>query len=192
MTDDPGVHDFSRLDAHLASVRRTALLNASWRPALAGAVASLAVSAAIWVVLPKFSTREVVADHVILRDVTADHVVPRDVEVDKVIPHDVVIDIPRIAATPAEKRFLESPEFADAPAEYKGRIIPSRSPGVLSFAEGGDYVPTQPGMVADAAPYIGDFGACAPIPGNEKHFHCVALHSGVVVPVRQKPLGRRT
>jgi hypothetical protein len=47
-------------------------------------------------------------------------------------------------------------------------------------------------MAADAAPFIGDLGMCSPIPGDEEHFHCVALHNGVVVSVRQKPLGRRT
>ena len=107
------------------------------KPMLAGAVASLAVSAAVWVVLPKFSTREVVADHVILRDVTADHVVPRDVPVDHVVPHETVIEIPRIvmtrpepsplARTPDERRFSASDDWTKA--DVRGRILRTNKNG---------------------------------------------------------------
>jgi len=95
--------------------------------------------------------------------VTVDHVVPKDVE----------IDIPRIiAVTPAEKAFIDSKAYADAP--MRGRIVPSRSKRALSFDDGQDYVPTTPDMAADAAPYVGDFGLCSRIAGDEEHFHCVS------------------
>ena len=59
MTDEPDVHDYGRMDAFARSRQRVALLSASWRPMLAGAVASLAVSAAIWVVLPKVTYHDI-------------------------------------------------------------------------------------------------------------------------------------
>ena len=184
------IHDRSRVDGYARNRQRVAFLSAAWRPMAAGAAGAALVIAAVYVTLPKFTTREVVVDHVVQTDVAVDHIVPRDVQVDRVIPHDVVIDIPRFAATPAEKRFLESPAFADA--EIKGRIIASPDGISLAFDTGKSWVPTDPNRAADFARFVGDLGACSPIPGNEAHFHCVALHNGKLIPVPQKPAGRPT
>ena len=191
MSDEPIV-DTSNVTEYLRSRRRVAVMNSMWRPVLAGAVASLAVSAAVWIVLPKFSVREVVVDRVVQRDVTADHVIPRDVEINNPVPHEVPIEIPQIVLTrsPQESAFANSRDFADAP--MRGRIVPSRGERSLSFDDDHDYVPTNPRMAADAAPFVGDLGFCSKIPGDEEHFHCVALHGGKIVPVRQRPVGRPT
>ena len=188
MSDE--IHDHSRVDAFMAARRRSMMMHAMWKPAVAGAAGAALMIAAVYVTLPKFSTREVVVDHVVPTDVAVDHIVPRDVQVDRVIPHDVIIDIPRFAATPAEKRFLESPAFTAAPIH--GRIVPSRGERSLSFDDGNDYTPTLPGMAADAARFVGLWGYCSPITGTDR-FHCFALQrDGTVVSIPQKPLGRPT
>lgn len=176
MSDD--IHDTSRIDGYLRARQKVALLNASWRPMLAGAIGASLIIAAVWVATPKFTIRDVVVDHVVQKDVSVDHV----------ITHDVPIDIPRIV-TPEERRFLNSPGYAGAPMH--GRIVPSRSERALSFDDGSDYTPTLPGMAADAAPYVGLWGYCSPTAANKKIFHCFALRrDGAVVSIPQKPLGR--
>jgi hypothetical protein len=185
------IHDTSRLDAFMAARRRATVLNALWKPMLAGGLASLAVSAAIWVVLPKISYREIVVPRVAMRDVTVPNIVQRDVQVDHVVPRETIIEIPRIVSvTPTEKRFLDSPEFAAAP--MRGRIVQPRHDGALSFDDGQDYAPTDPGKAADSGPFIGLWGYCAPT-ADKTIFHCFALlRDGTVVPVPQKPAGRPT
>jgi hypothetical protein len=168
MTDEPAVHDFSRLDAHMASVRRTALLHASWRPMLAGAAGATLVVAAVYVALPKFSVHEVTVDHVVIRDVPINNLVPHDVPVNNLIPHDVAVEIPRIilkdVPTPGPSASAKPPapiapptmgpqspyaartpderKFVDKPeykdAAYHGRIVKSRDSHELSFADGQD------------------------------------------------------
>ena len=177
-----------------ATAKAVVIKRAGVAALLGGAGLGLALFGASYLLeLPRINYREIEVPQVTLKDTEVPRVILKDAVVPNIVLKDIPIEIPRIVITrtPQERDFVDSPAFANAPAEYRGRIISPRSPGVLSFAEGGDYVPTQPGMVADAAPYIGDFGACSPIPGTE-HFHCVALHNGVVTSVPQKPAGRPT
>ena len=166
-------------------------LHSVWRPLLAGAVGAGLVIAAVALAQPRFSYREIEIPKVTMRDVAVPNIVPHDVTVPNIITRDVEIDIPRIVAvTPTEKSFLDSPAYAAAPIH--GRIVPSRSERSLSFDDGNDYTPTLPGMAADAAPYVGLWGYCAPT-ADKTIFHCFALlRDGRVISVPQKPLGRPT
>jgi hypothetical protein len=160
MSDE--IHDFSRVDAYMRGRRRVAFLGAAWKPMLSGAAGAALVIAAVYVAMPKFSTREITVDHVVMRDVAVpnivsrdvqvDHVVPHDVQVDRIVPHDVTIDRPVAAPppatapstadtpkTPEEKTFTSTPEYESA--IYRGRIIASRGGGALSFADGRDFFP---------------------------------------------------
>jgi hypothetical protein len=190
MTEE--IHDHSRVDAFMAARRRAMVLHSLWRPTLAGAAGAALVIAAVYVTLPKISYREIEVPRVTLRDVEVPNIVPKNVEVDRILPHEVPIEIPQIVITrtPQERAFADSRDFADAPMH--GRIVASRGERSLSFDDGHDYVPTDPRMAADAAPFVGDLGLCSKIAGDEEHYHCVALHNGVVVSVRQRPLGRPT
>jgi len=180
------IHDTSRLDAFMAARRRAMVLHAVWRPMLAGAAGSALVIAAVWVTLPKISYREIEgAEGDDARRRGAQHSPARrdrgscgaEGRRDRHPAHH--------RRTPAEKAFIDSKAYADAP--MRGRIVPSRSKRALSFDDGQDYVPTTPDMAADAAPYVGDFGLCSRIAGDEEHFHCVALHNGAIVSIPQKP-----
>jgi hypothetical protein len=205
MSEDPVIQDLSRVDAYAASRRRVAVFNASWKPALAGAAASLAVSAAIWAVLPKFSVREVVVDHVVQKDVTVDHITPHDVVINNVIPHDVVVDIPRIitpsplARGPAEESFTSTEDWRGA--DVRGRIEREQAGGfVLATEDRGEQLfrparITPDGKVEpntavkdDVAGLIGDLAYCRPTPPGI--FLCVALHAGKEVVIPQVPLGK--
>lgn len=193
MSDEPPIIDTSHVDRYLQSRHRVEVLNSAWKPVLAGAAGATAIIGAVvvgvWVAGPQFSYKDVEIPRVTLRDVTADHVIPRDVEINNPVPHDLPIAIPRIVVTrtPQESAFANSPAFTNA--EIKGRIIPSPDGVALAFDTGKSWVPTDPAMAADFARFVGDLGACSPIPGTE-HFHCVALHNGVVTPIPQKPAGR--
>jgi hypothetical protein len=204
MTDGPELHDFSRLDAHMASLRRTALLHASWRPALAGAVGASLIIAAVWVAMPKFTVREVVVDRVVPRDVPFDNYTPRNIPFDNFVPHNAPGPVaanpptPRSDApkTPAEKKFTETPAYKRA--IYRGRIIKSRDGLALSFAGGRDFwpyhwddatgtsVPT-PGRAIDSDPFVGLLGLCVPRREHPELWECRALKDGVEVPILDKP-----
>jgi hypothetical protein len=187
------IHDTSRLDAYLAAHRRATVLHALWRPVLAGAVASLAVSAAILAALPRFTVREVVIDHV----------VPHDVSVDRVVPHDVPIDIPIPRApetaprTLEERRFENGGDWRDPSVVVRGRIVRQDGRGfVLATDEGeqsfypakispdGRPVPNL-GVRSLVAPFLGDLCFCNRLPVGT--FHCVALHDGAEAEIRQVP-----
>jgi hypothetical protein len=56
VSGDP-IIDLSRIDAHLAATRRAMLLREMWKPMAAGAVGALAVVGAVYVTLPRFSTK---------------------------------------------------------------------------------------------------------------------------------------
>jgi hypothetical protein len=204
VTDDPTIHDLSRVDAYAASRRRIAVFNASWKPALAGAAASLAVSAAIWVVLPKFSTREVVVDHVVQKDVTVDHITPHDVVINNVIPRDVVVDIPRIvtpsplARTPAEQSFTSTEDWRAA--DVRGRILrEDRNGFILATDEGekpfypakigvGGKVEFDPSLKDVVTPFLGSLAFCRPTPIGV--YQCTALaHDGREVAIPEVPIG---
>ena len=101
MTDE--IHDHSRVDAFMAARRRAMVLHSLWRPLLAGAVGAALVIAAVAIAQPRFTTREVIVDHVVQKDVRVDHLVPHDtiIEVPHIVPKDVEIPIPRVVeATP--------------------------------------------------------------------------------------------
>jgi hypothetical protein len=202
MTEE--VHDHSRVDAFMAARRRAMVLHSLWRPMLAGAVASLAVSAAIWVVLPKFSTREVVVDHVVQKDVTVDHITPHDVVINNVIPHDVVVDIPRVveasplARTPAEQSFTSTEDWRGA--DVRGRILrEDRNGFILATDQGekpfypakigaGGKVEFDPSLKDVVTPFLGSLAFCRPTPIGV--YQCTALaHDGREVAIPEVPIG---
>ena len=187
MTEE--VHDTSRLDGYLRSRQRVALMNASWRPMLAGAVGACVVIACAWVAMPKFTVRAVEVPKIVIRDVTADHVITRDVPINNPVPHNVEIDIPRIV-TPAERAFIERPEYQST--DYHGRIVEPRQKRALSFDNGADFFPVDPAMADDSSGLIGSYGFCNKDP-IDPYWHCFAIRDDVVRPVPLKPAeGRPT
>jgi hypothetical protein len=194
--------DTSRLDAFLASRRRATMLHALWRPVLAGAVASLAVSVAIWAVLPRFDVREVVVDHVVQHDVSVDHVIPHDVPIDIPFPH-VVPAAPETSAaaprTPEERRFEAGKDWQDPSVVVRGRILRQDGRGFVLATDEGEqsFYPAKIGsdgrpvpnlaVRSVVAPYLGDLCFCSRLPIGT--FHCVALHNGVETAIAQVPIG---
>ena len=213
MTEE--IHDTSHLDRYLQTRQRVSLLNASWRPALAGAAGAALVIAAVYVTLPKFSVREVVVDHVVQRDVSVDHVIPKDVVIE--IPRIVVKDIepPKavpspvatlpppapvpadLPKTPDEQKFVDKPEYKTA--VYRGRIVKSTDGRALSFADGQSFVPKKfdvNGKVIDdfdqdedSDAFINDLGMCTQRTDNAELWTCVAFHGGKTIPIPVKPAG---
>jgi hypothetical protein len=204
--------DTSRLDAFLASRRRAAVLHAMWRPVLAGAVASLAVSAAIWVVLPRFEVREVVVDHVVQHETPLEvpKITMRPVEVPEITTHPVDIPIPHFVSpapetsaataprTPAERRFEDGDAWGDPSVMVRGRILREQDNGFVMATDEGEasFFPAKigpngpepnPGMKDLVAPYLGDLCACSQLPN--KTYRCVALHDGAEIEIRQVPNG---
>jgi hypothetical protein len=114
MTEE--IHDHTRVDAFLAARRRAMVLHSLWRPLLAGAVGAALVIGAVAIAQPRFTTREVIVDHVVQKDVAFNNL----------IPHDIPIEIPRIAAatpapaTPEERSFVATPGWKGA--VVRGRI----------------------------------------------------------------------
>jgi hypothetical protein len=191
------IHDTSRLDAFLASRRRATVLHALWRPMLAGAAASLAVSAAIWAVLPRFEVRNVEVPRISYRDAEVPHIVTRDVTLNNPVPHDVPIDIPRIVTAPrSAEEFEASPAFRDAGVH--GRFAgPDRNGFRLD--SGQTFYPArlvngQPELATDAKDdvsrlAIGDPIYCAPtVPAGL--YNCHAFHRGRIEEIAVLPTGR--
>jgi hypothetical protein len=193
------IDDTSRTDAYAANRRRIGLLHASWRPMLAGALASLVVSAAIWAVLPRFEVREVVVDHVVQRDVSVDHVIPHDVPIDIPIPRapETSAAAPR---TPAERRFEDGKDWQDS--IVRGRILRQDGRGFVLDTDQGEqgFFPARIGpdgrpeanlaVRSVVAPYLGDLCFCSRLPIGT--FHCFALHAGVETEIRQVPIAGPT
>jgi hypothetical protein len=143
---------------------------------------------------------DVQVDRVVPRDVPVDipRIVPHDVQVDHVVPHEVEVDIPRIVEaaplTPAERSFVDRPEYQNAP--YHGRIVISRGGGALSFADGKDFFPAHwdfaalravldPGQAFNSDEFVGEFGMCRQ--DQDGHlWSCVALHNGRETPITYK------
>ena len=204
MTDEPGVHDFSRLDAHLASVRRTALLHASWRPMLAGAVGAGLMIAAVALAAPRFAYREIEVPKISYRDAVVPNIVEHDVPVDHVVPHDVPVEIPRLvpsplARTPEERSFTSTDDWRAS--DIRGRItravdngfaLQTETQGELEFdpAKIGPDGKVEPNpLVKDVVTgLVGDLAYCRPRPTGV--FNCVALHNGREVAIAQAPVGR--
>ena len=203
MTDDPGVHDFSRLDAHLASTRRTAFLHSVWRPLLAGAAGAALVIAAVYVTLPKFSVREVVADHVVVHDVPFTNHIPQDKPFDNYVPHEV--QEPVAAAAPlvprtSEERTLEGSD-AWKGADVRGRILRPDRNGFVLAGEAGEqsFYPARLG--ADGKPeadegmkdvvsgLLNDLAFCRPSPSGL--YQCFALHAGRSVVIPEIPVSAK-
>ena len=73
MTDE--VHDTSRVDNFLAARNRAMVLHSVCRPLLAGAAGAALVIGAVAIAQPRFTTREVIVDHVVSRDVTINNLI---------------------------------------------------------------------------------------------------------------------
>lgn len=150
--------------------------------------------------VPNIVTHDVQVDKVVPRDVPVNipRIVPHDVQVDHVVPHEVEVDIPRVVEaaplTPAERSFVDRPEYQDAP--YHGRIVASRGGGALSFADGKDFFPAHwdlaslkavldPGQAFNSEEFVGEFGMCRQ-DQDGRLWSCVALHNGRETPVAYK------
>lgn len=193
MTEE--IHDHSRVDAFMAARRRAMILHSAWRPMLAGATGAALVIGAVYVTLPRFSTREVIVDHVVQKDVTVDHVVP----------HDVEIDIPRIVAatpapsTPEEKAFVGTEGWRDA--IIRGRILRPDHNGFVLMTDEGEQsfypartgangkIELDPSVEDDVTSYLNDLGYCRKLPVGT--YQCMALHDGREAPIQQTPITRQ-
>jgi hypothetical protein len=194
--------DTSRLDAFLKARQRAAMLHAAWRPILAGALASLAVSAAIFAVLPRFSVRDVEVPRVTFKDADIPHIVPKDVEVDHVIPKSVEIEIPRLVA-PRETPAPTTPEAFAASPEYKSAeisgIIAGPYKNGFRLENGGVFTPAHlinghPEEVQDVyddiTGLIGQPAYCSPLPSGL--YACRAWRPGTgVVNIPVRPIGKQ-
>ena len=194
MSDGPELHDFSRLDAHMSAVRRTALLHASWRPMLAGAIGAGLVIGAVALAMPRFAYREVEIPRITMRDTVVPNIITKDVE----------IDIPRIVApsplarTPAEQSFTSTEDWRAA--DVRGRILRADRNGFVLVSEDGEekaFYPARIGRggqpennpaVRDAVEgALGDLAFCRPQPNGM--FVCTALRTdGAEVTIAQVPL----
>ncbi len=192
MTDElPEIHDTSRLDRYMAARRRAALLNASWRPMLAGAVGAALVIGAVWVTLPKISYREIEVPRVTMRDVEVPAIVTKDGEVPRIIQRDVTVDhiIPRdveIAApprevskaapvTPRERTFTEFGGLAGL--VVRGRIIrPDGNGFVLATPQAGEqkFYPGQIGLGGKVEPNPAVKDVVDPCIGSSPAMNCAA------------------
>jgi hypothetical protein len=205
MSEDPIIHDLSRVDAYAQSRRRISLLEASWRPALAGAVASLAVSAAIWVVLPKISVHDYEVPRISYVPTEVPRITERNVSVDHIVPHDLPIPIPRIveasplARTPAERSFTGTEDWRAS--DIRGRIlradrngfdIATEDRGEVFFSPAkldasGKAVP-NPAVRDEVTGLIGALARCSPLPIGT--YACVALRrDGTEIAIAQTPVG---
>jgi predicted aspartyl protease len=199
MSDDPIIQDTSRVDNFLRSRHRVEVLNAAWKPALAGAAGAVAIIGAVvvgvWVAGPRFTYREVEIPKVTYRDVTVPNIITKDVE----IPIPRVSAPPPIAANPPdapttsdEKKFVATPEYQGA--TYKGRLIKSRDGKEISFVDGhnvraGHWDGAKVVLDLDGSfttdPYVGDLSECL----IDKHglWFCKALHNGQEVYITDRP-----
>jgi hypothetical protein len=189
------------------AIARAAVLHASWRPLLAGAIGAALVVAAVYVTLPKFSVREVTVDHIVPHDVEVPHIILKDVEVQgprasaKHPAPNMGPQAPYAAKTPDENKFVEQPEYKTA--KYHGRIVKSRDGHELSFEDGMDF---HPGHWDDATgkivwdptnailsdELIGDLGMCVPQKGHPGMWDCTALHNGQVITVTGDKAGQQS
>jgi hypothetical protein len=188
---DP-IEDYSRVDAYAAGRRRALQARELWKPIVAGSLASLAVSATIWVILPKVSYREIAIE---VPKVTYKNVTVPAVEV---TTHSVDIPIPRVvpetsAAAPRSKEaFVASPEYRAAPLSG---IIKAPWKNGFIFADGQTFTPWRidasghPKLADDAwddvSNLIGAPAYCEPQPNGL--LVCQAWQKGfgvVDIPVR--------
>jgi hypothetical protein len=186
MTDER--HDFSRVDSYLRSRRRVVFLHAVWRPLLAGAVGAALVIAAVAIAQPRFTTREIVVDHVIPKDATVNNLVPHTVEVE--IPHIVTA---AEARTPEERRFVGT-----RGADVRGRILRPDGNGFVlatdageqSFypakVEAGGKLETDESRKDVVNGLLNDLAYCRP--SQSGLYQCVALHEGRETPIPEIPI----
>jgi hypothetical protein len=181
MTDER--HDFSRVDSYLRSRSRVVFLHAVWRPLLAGAVGAALVIGAVAIAQPRFTTREVIVDHV----------VQKDVAINNLIPHDIPIEIPRIVATtpspttPEERSFVATPGWKGA--VVRGRIERAQGNGFVMLTDTGEQsfspakiapggkIEPDPSLKDDVSAALGALAFCRQTPIGV--FQCTALgHDG--------------
>jgi hypothetical protein len=192
MTDE--VHDTSRVDNFLAARNRAMLWHAAWRPLLAGAVGASLIIAAVWVATPRFTTREVVVDHVIPKDVTVNNLVPHPVEVE--IPHIVIAAPTAEARTPEERRFVGTEAWRGA--DVRGRILRPDGNGFVLATDAGEQsffparisaggkLETDESMKDVVSGLLNDLAYCRP--SQSGLYQCVALHEGRETPIPEIPI----
>jgi hypothetical protein len=204
MSDDP-IIDTSHVDRYLRSRHRVEVMTAMWRPMAAGALGSLAVTAAVavavWALAPRFEYRTVEIPKVSYAPVEVPRVTMRDVTVNNLVPHDLPVEIPRIveplARTERERAFASSPEWSAA--DVRGRILrEDRNGFILATDEGekpfypakigvGGKVEFDPSLKDVVTPFLGSLAFCRPTPIGV--YQCTALaHDGREVAIPEVPI----
>ena len=202
MTEE--VHDTSHLDRYLQTRQRVSLLNASWKPALAGAGGAAVVIACAWVAMPKFTIREVVVDHVVQHDVPFDNHVPQDKPFDNYVPQDRPMPGPSASAVPGfaprtseEWAFVSTKGWREA--VIRGRILRPDENGFILMTDQGEqgFYPAKtgtngkpendPSVVDVVAPYLSDLAYCRPS-AEIGIYVCFAQHAGKATLIRQVPI----
>ena len=178
------------------AITRAAVLHASWRPMLAGAVGAALVIAAVWVAAPKFSTREVVVEHVVQHDVPFANHIPQDKPFDNYVPHEVGAAPALAPRSSAERSFEGSKEWDNA--DVRGRILRASGNGFVMMTEAGEqsFFPSRLGadgkpendesMRDDVHGLLGDLAICRPTPN--KLFQCVALRGDREIIIPEFPI----
>jgi hypothetical protein len=210
------VEDHTRVDAFMAARRKAMIMSQLWKPALAGAIGATLIVAAVYVTLPKFTTREIIVDHVIIQDKPFTNYVPQDKPFDNYTPKEIAPPIPvpatppiaaappaplpplappYAAKTPEEKPFVDSPEYRGA--IYRGRIVRSKDGKAIYFEDGKYFIAAHwdpdthevvgdPDIAIDSDPYIGDLAMCLEEKDHANLWDCTAMHHGKEVLIPNK------
>jgi hypothetical protein len=192
LSDDPLI-DRSLVDNYLRSRHRVEVLNAAWKPALAGAAGAAAIIGAVvvgvWLATPRFS----------YRDIEIPRIVTKDLETPRAAISPRAPSPSPEPRTPEERAFVGSPEWKGA--VVRGRILrPERNGFALMTADGeqsffparigpGGKVENDLSVVDEVDDLLGDLALCRKLPNAT--YRCAALTpGGGEVPIPVRPVGQ--